>query len=120
MISEVLKTRHQAALVELEKLVQDHKDYPINYNHYYTDIVHQKRQDRIKAKLAEHFPEAPVIPERHCSAGNHYAKVDMHQELERIVKEWGSSVTADMEEFSCQEALDCLLAIYKASLEPFP
>lgn len=41
------------------------------------------------------------------------ACTDTKEELDRAISKWKDSVTADMEEFSCEESLDCLEAIYK-------
>jgi len=34
-ISDALKTRRKAAMLELEKIIEETKGFPINYNHYY-------------------------------------------------------------------------------------
>lgn len=103
---------------ELDKLIQDRKDFPINYNHYYTDTVHKKRQDRITAQIREQIPEDFHQSSQRCSAGNHYPWIDVNLEINRIVRNWAEEVTPNMEDFSCNEALDCLLAIYK--VRPLP
>ncbi|PVH97440.1 hypothetical protein DM02DRAFT_631155 [Periconia macrospinosa] len=36
---ENLKMRHESALKELVRMVEDHRGHPINYNYYYTDMV---------------------------------------------------------------------------------
>lgn len=100
---------------ELHKLLQDRKDFPINYNHYYTDTVHKKRQDRIKAQIQQHVPSDFHAAEKRCSAGDHYPLINANHELNKIIRHWADDVTPNMEEFSCEEALDCLLAIYKVS-----
>lgn len=115
MVAHVLKTRKQAALQELERLIKDKKAFPINYNHYYTDNVHKKRGKRIEAQLKKHVPENLTVYKTNCSMGTHYNAPQTHtkDELERVVSRWGDSVSADMEEFSCEESLDCLESIYK-------
>lgn len=118
MIHDALKARRQSALDELEELIQDRKDFPINYNHYYTDTVHKKRQDRIKTQIEQHIPENFHSSTQRCSAGDHYPWVDVNRELARAVHRWADTVTPNMEKFSCEEALDCLLAIYKVSGTP--
>lgn len=105
MVLPALKKRHQAALEELDKLLQDRKDFPINYNHYYTDTVHKKRQERIQHQIDTHVDQT-------CSSDMDL-KDRAHDLVKRSVSSWSQSVTPDMEDFSCEEALDCLLAIYK-------
>lgn len=117
MIAGALKDRKEAASQELAKLIKDKKAVPINYNHYYTDNVHKKRAERIEAQLKKYVPANGLdpVPASRCSMGGHYHKpdTDTKEELERAISKWKDSVTADMEEFSCEESLDCLEAIYK-------
>lgn len=109
----VLKDRRQAALNELAKIIEDSKEVPVNYNHYYTKTVHQKRQERIKSSLLQYVPQGSTTSIRNCSVGAHYPQVDIGEELDKVVRRWAENITPDMEEFSIQEALDCLMAIYK-------
>lgn len=87
----------------------DAKNFPINYNHYYTDTVSKQRQDRQKAALKE------------CIGSSANATVFRAPSLtssdvvERIVAKFHEQIDPSMENFSCEEAIDCLLAIYKVS-----
>lgn len=112
-MQDVLKCRREAALGELEKLIQDRNDFPINYNHYYTESIHKKRQERISSHLQRLVLKGPQLPMSNCSVGSHYPKVDVSKELQKIIGDWANAANPDMEAFSCEEALDCLLAIYK-------
>lgn len=105
VIETSLKRRHQAACEELGKLIRDRKDFPINYNHYYTDTVHKKRQERIQAQILEHISKGS--PQTLTSSSK------MNDRVENLVRHWADKATPNMEECSCEEALDCLLAIYK-------
>lgn len=92
-----------AAHDELNKLLQDRRDFPINYNHYYTDTITAMRRDRLQKQLLE-------------KSGSLNTKGYSHVEYVKMAfDKWRASSTADMEEFSCEEALNCLLAIYKVS-----
>lgn len=95
--------RRAAANKELDELLQDRKDFPINYNHYYTDTITAKRQERLQKQVLDKLP-AGTIDMALC-----------HSDFQRAFHKWGTSATADMEAFSCEEALDSLLAIYKVS-----
>lgn len=121
MIADALKARKEAAMKELAKIINDKKAVPINYNHYYTDNVHKKRAERIEAQIKKHVPDSasPASTTSRCNLGTHYHKpdTDAKEDLERAISKWKDSVTADMEEFSCEESLDCLEAIYKVSDE---
>lgn len=116
MVHDALGTRQQAALEELDKLIQDRRDFPLNYNHYYTNTIHKKRQDRITWQIQQHTALRPHSPTHLCSLGDHYPKVNVDSEIQKIVRSWADNATPDMEDFSCEEALDCLLAIYKVRI----
>ncbi|KAL8387043.1 hypothetical protein RB595_010199 [Gaeumannomyces hyphopodioides] len=119
MVQDTLKAQRRAAMEELEKLLRDRQDFPINYSHYYTDTVHQKRQERIQTQMEKHIISRVHTPLQRCSAGDHYPRIEIGQEVEGIVSRWGTAATPNMEEFSCNEALDCLLAIYKTQQKTF-
>lgn len=100
-----LEARRSAAYEELAKLLQDRKEFPINYNHYYTDTVCAKRQSRMKKQILKGLPAS--------SSSTMYNTVTCNQVLLTALDKWDTSATADMEEVSCEEAVDCLMAIYK-------
>ncbi|KAL1871944.1 hypothetical protein Daus18300_004580 [Diaporthe australafricana] len=104
-----LQQHKQDALAELGKLLFDRKSFPINYNHHYTDTIHQKRRERITKQLEKHMPDVYTL--RHLDGPK---KV-----IEKALQHWGTSAPVDMEDFSCEEALDCLLAIYKLQQKTF-
>ncbi len=118
MVRDALKERRKSALDELEKLIQDRKAFPINYNHYYIDTIRQKRQDRIKAHMEKYIPTNAPESTQKCSEGAHHPRVDIKDKLARAVRHWADTATSDMETYSCEEALDCLLAIYKVGGTP--
>lgn len=115
MIAKDLKKRREAAFDELQKLVRDNKDFPINYNHYYTDNLQKRRQDRLKALMQKWLPCRPDgdAPDR-CSRGDHYWKPVT---VDAVIDAMHLKTTQDMERFSCEEALDCLLSIYKVRIK---
>lgn len=115
MVQETLKARRRAALDELNKLIQDRKAFPINYNHYYTDNVQKTRGDRFKKQIEKHLPKQLHTSTQRCSQGDHYPRIDITKELASAVHLWADTATTDMELFGCEEALDCMLAIYKVS-----
>lgn len=105
LVAPALQERCQDALKELDKLLADAKDFPINYNHYYTDTVHMKRQQRMLEQLGDFAPDDIALEDWESTSVRDVVKTAVHN--------WGNSTTADMEDFSCEEALDCLLAIYQ-------
>lgn len=111
-IQEGLKIRNKAAFQELEKIMEDLGNYPINYNHYYTDAVNKHRQMRQKATLAECVKNATKHAYHEgCHLTHTSASIDVNQ----VVESYSQYVDPDMEIVSCEEALDCLFAIYKVS-----
>lgn len=64
-----------------------------------------KRQQRMLEQLGDFAPDDIVLDEWESTSAREVIKTAVHN--------WGNSTTADMEDFSCEEALDCLLAIYQ-------
>jgi GTPase SAR1 family protein len=111
-ILDALKDRRHAAYRELDLIMEDARSFPINYNHYYTDTIHMRRQKRQEASLTESLKSVtedtflPGFNSDHTSAG-----ID----VQKVVAEFTTGADPNMENFSCEEALDCLFAIYKVS-----
>lgn len=94
-------------------LIEDLKGFPINYNHYYTDNLHRTGEDKLRTWLNAINPA--LLEHRssmNCSRGAHYDKFDLELVIGTLSKATSES-SVDMEKFSCEEALDCLHAIYK-------
>ena len=51
LIQDALKSRNEASVEELGLIMKDVRSYPINYNHYYTDMIRKRRQARGKKAL---------------------------------------------------------------------
>lgn len=92
--------------------MEDIKSYPINYNHYYTDTIKKRRRDRDKEALAECLKEATTdIPLPGCHSTHSSTSID----IDDAINQYCSRADPEMENHSCEEALDCLFSIYKAS-----
>ena len=110
LIQDALQARYDGAAQELEKILLDTKSYPINYNHYYTDTIRKRRQERQKKSLEksiESATEHSLLPD--CNSDHTSASID----VEKVMALLSQSSDADMMNVSCEEALDCLYAIYK-------
>lgn len=123
-IEDALKTREQQALLELDRIMEDVKSYPINYNHYYTDIVKKGRQKRELAALTALLKDSQLEGDdgdgQPCSVGkSHRSPLPAPLDLSRIIEHFTSNPHPDIERHSCEEALDCLLAIYKVHQKTF-
>lgn len=113
-IRESLKQRHENALAELEKIINEVKSYPINYNHYYTDTIKKRQESRRKGGLKECLKAATqhrVLED--CRSNHTSASIDVDQALAL----YSERIDPDMEKYSCEQVLDCLFAIYKVSFD---
>jgi len=111
-IEDALKLRLDGSAKEMEKIMEDIKSYPITYNHYYTDTIKKRRHERGEKSLAKCIDNATqhvILPE--CSSNHTSAQVDAG----KAAREYSDEVDPDMENHSCEEALDCLYSIYKVS-----
>lgn len=112
LIQDALKKRNEASVRELELIMEDVKSYPINYNHYYTDMIKKRRQVRGKKALTECLKSAiKYTHHSECSSYHTSASIDVDQ----VGELYCQRIDPDMKKHSCEEALDCLFSIYKAS-----
>lgn len=112
-MQDTLKNRRAAASQELSKIMEDLRSYPINYNHYYTDTIRKNKESRDKASLTKALADATEKTSIYDGNAEKYvttSKLDVEKAWSTFNK---SSSRLDMESFSCEEALDCLFAIYK-------
>jgi GTPase SAR1 family protein len=118
-IHEALNERSRLASEELKKIMEDVEAYPINYNHYYTDTIKRRRQNRQLAvikEVAEKVNGATILPEQEDDEDQEYDEepdATRSFDVEQFVKTLAERNDNDMETFTCEEALDCLFAIYK-------
>ncbi|KAI0440050.1 interferon-induced GTP-binding protein Mx [Xylaria telfairii] len=115
-ISDALKDRHRAAFDELDRVIEDNRCFPITYNHYYTDTIFKRRQDRQKVSLTravEASTEHRRLPD--CTSNHTSASIDIN----KVIASFSENADPDMENFSCEDALDCLFAIYKEQQKTF-
>ena len=112
LVQDALKAKYDNAFQELKLIIEDTRSYPINYNHYYTDEVYKRRQERNKTSLASCIEDATTHERlEDCQSTHTSASVNVDQ----AVAAFSQGSDPSMENFSCEEALDCLLAIYKVS-----
>jgi len=115
-IQDALRERNSSATRELELLMEDIKSYPINYNHYYTDTIKKRRRERDKEALADCLENSTTnTPLPGCHSTHSSTSIDLDQAIDRYC----SPADPEMEKHSCEEALDCLFSIYKASPPSF-
>ena len=112
LVQDALKARYDSALEELGRIMEDNKSYPINYNHYYTDKINERRQERQKASLAQCIEDATT---REKLDGCHSTHTSASVDVNRAIEAYSKGIDPNMENFSCEEALDCAFAIYEVS-----
>ena len=109
-IEDAFAARTTEATEELAKIMEDIKSYPITYNHYYTDTLSKRRGDRNVRSLERSIEEATSYRKLDGCNSTHTSAVI---NAEKAARDYVKKVEPDMVKFSCQEALDCLFAIYK-------
>ena len=111
-IEDALMSRFDGSTREIEKIMEDIKSYPITYNHYYTDTIKKRRKEREEKCLVNCIDNATqhvLLPG--CNSNHTSAQVDSG----KAAREYSDAVDPDMENHTCEEALDCLYSIYKVS-----
>lgn len=101
-IRDALEARTEASVKELEKIREDMKTYPMNYNHYYTDLITKQRQARERLHLSKSMGLA-----------SNRALQDSVPFSTNLLAKSAERSAPDMEMYSCEEALDCVFSIYK-------
>ena len=112
LVQDMLKDRYNNASQELKRLIEDVQSYPMNYNHYYTDTLHKRRQQRNKASLTSCIQDATTRNQTSCNLGDH---ISTNIDVGKATDTYSKAIDRNMENISCEEALDCLFAIYKVS-----
>ncbi|EPE27532.1 P-loop containing nucleoside triphosphate hydrolase [Glarea lozoyensis ATCC 20868] len=120
-IHDVLRQRYNAAVDELDKLWDDHKNYPINYNHYYTDTIAKRRQVREQAALEKAITDAsqPITWSKKIQGLPSAPQSSNNVNIQQAVANYSKIIDPNMDTFSCEEVLDCVDAIYKVSKKTF-
>ena len=91
--------------------MEDTKSYPINYNHYYIRTINERRHERQKSSLAKCIEDATEQKQLDCDHNHSSASID----IGRAVEAYSKGIDPNMENTSCEEALDCVFAIYEVS-----
>ncbi|GAM89858.1 hypothetical protein ANO11243_078980 [Dothideomycetidae sp. 11243] len=115
IVVQSLLRRKQKAHQVLQEIFQDKARQPITYNHYYTDVVQRMRKEKHEKKL---FKALDLDNKANADSGE-----DLDDPLVRLsavrscIADY--SVVEDMEAFSAEDALTCVLAFYKDELKFF-
>ncbi len=93
--------------------MEDIRSYPITYNHYYTDTISKRRREReqkSRSDCIENVTRHMRLPGWRSDPIS--AKVNARQAMQ----EYSDKIDPNMENRSCEEALDSLYSIYKVSI----
>jgi len=108
-----LERNHKAALDELKLIVEDSKGHPITYNHYFSDTLQKRQQERSSNSISRLTHEATVsVMQKTYTGGSGYEQKNfidpalLQQALNRATEK-------DMDRFSAEQALDAHDAYYK-------
>lgn len=110
LIHESLDKNARAGRSELERLLEDEKQQPITYNHYYTDNMQKSRQDFLRNSIEKAMREAT---DHEWNGKLHISNsaVDGQKLLAALQRR----INVDMDLQACEEALAGLNAYYKVS-----
>jgi hypothetical protein len=116
-IKDELKARRVRADEELEKIMDDLANFPINYNHYYTDTINKRRQERQNSRLGQCLEDGTQYRSVQIDNGglSSISETVAATNFSEVVASYAKRIETDMEKVSCEEALDALFAIYKVS-----
>lgn len=107
-VNQRLSDQIEKAMAELRTLIQDEKQQPITYNHYYTDTIQRDRQTETQ-ELVSDLMEQTAANDWHGA---------MHisnngSDVKRLINALQRRVVVDMDEQACIEARAGLDAYYK-------
>lgn len=113
LVAEVLQSQYKKAMAEVEQIIQDNQDFPSVYNHYYTDLRQQARAQRLHEPLQQSIEAATQHAHLKGCQSNHTSAIVDVEAAARGVQE---RLEHDMTQFSCDDALDDVLALYQVGI----
>jgi Zn-finger nucleic acid-binding protein len=110
LILEPLDRGARAGRSELDKLLEDERQQPITYNHYYTDNIQKSRQDFLRNSIEKAMREAT---DHEWNGKLHISNNSV--DGEKLLAALQRRINVDMDLQACEEALAGLNAYYKVS-----
>ncbi|KAI2042180.1 hypothetical protein LOZ43_006839 [Ophidiomyces ophidiicola] len=115
-VQDELALRSRNALAELRRLCEDLQNYPINYNHYYTDTITKRSNERERKELKSHLATHTTVKKMPgCQSDHTFESVNVDAALNGYFQ----NIDPDMDSHGCDAVLDCLFAIYKVNQKVF-
>lgn len=117
-VSSALKARNQAASHELDRIIEDLKGHPMNYNRFYVDTVAKKRQERTEKVLGECIKKGAVRKQLIVGCNQFHLSNHMYPSTNAatVVDDFSTRTNPNLEVVRCEEALDCLSSLYDVSV----
>ena len=109
-INKALESRKAKATAKLLRILEDKQDFPAIYNYYYTNNVQKSRNKRIEHILSKSI-KAAITHEYLLGCNSNYTSALINVAV--AIDHFYSKVDYNIERYSYEEALDCLLSIYK-------
>jgi Zn-finger nucleic acid-binding protein len=108
LILEPLDRGARAGRSELDKLLEDERQQPITYNHYYTDNIQKSRQDFLRNSKKKAMREAT---DHEWNGKLHISNNSV--DGQKLLAALQRRINVDMDLQACEEALVGLNAYYK-------
>ncbi|KAH1353397.1 hypothetical protein KXV31_002325 [Aspergillus fumigatus] len=112
IINPILDINFRAAQEELQKICDDEKLQPITYNHYYTDTIQKARYAKLRDFLRQ------VLGRMRSSEDKHH-KGESYADYAKLLASIDNQPIPDMDQVSCEKAMEELDAYYKVSMKTF-
>ncbi|OQV10939.1 Dynamin central domain-containing protein [Cladophialophora immunda] len=112
VINPNLEKIEEALRVKATELLKPQQSgHPITYNHYFTESVQEAREEHLRRSLRENLREffGKDYPSQESWSQKYSFRMD------ELIAALGTQTEANMERFAASEAIDCMLAYYKAS-----
>jgi hypothetical protein len=107
-VESSLDAAETKAREELKQLLEDTKSHPISYNHYFTDNLQKKQQERFTNRMAIITEKCQVNLLRNGS-------LVPYIEPTKLAAKSSDIFEPDMTKYSAEQALDALDAYYKVN-----
>jgi hypothetical protein len=108
LILESLDRNARAGRSELDKLLEDERQQPITYNHYYTDNIQKSRQDFLRNSMEKAMREAT---DHEWNGKLHISNNSV--DGQKLLAALQRRINVDMDLQACEEALAGLNAYYE-------
>ncbi len=108
-VNGLMEERHRLAEQELQELFDDRREHAITYDHYYTENVQKKRQQRQLKSPVQALRKALTLPDHEALDIKKGYTIFPQTFLSLL----STATESNMDRFACLEILDRMKAYYK-------